>query len=177
MKGLDGKKTFSLYLSGCLLSTLILLIEGSLLAVFFGGAAMPDFLLVMVICLAFIHGEQKGMVMGLSAGLLHDLFFGPAIGFFGLSKMVTAYLVGLASREIYKDRLIGLMVTVFLATFVHEFIIISLGLLFLDGAVSFSYLLDLLFLKKTACHLLLAVPVYLLLYRAKRHGFFYLFPK
>jgi len=177
VKGLNGKKPFSFYLSVCLLSILILLIEGSLLALFFGGAVMPDLLLVMVICLAFIQGEQKGMVLGLLAGLLQDLFFGPAIGFFGLAKMVTAYLVGLASREIYKDQLIGLMVIVFIATFVHEFIILFLGLLFWGGTGSFFYLLDILFLEKTVYHLLLAVPVYLLLHRAERHGFFYIFPK
>lgn len=177
MKGLNGKKTFSLYLIVCLLSILLLLIEGSLLAHFFGGSDMPDLLLVMVICLSFIQGERKGMVLGLLAGLLQDLLFGPAIGFFGLAKMVTAYLVGLASREIYKDHLFGLMVIVFIATFVHEFIVIFLGLLFLDGAGSFFYLTDILFLEKTVYHLLLAAAVYLLLYRAERHGFFYIFPK
>ncbi|HAP32712.1 MAG TPA: rod shape-determining protein MreD, partial [Firmicutes bacterium] len=164
---MEGKNTFSFYLIVFLLSILILLIEGSLLAIFFGGADMPDLLLVMVTCLAFIQGERRGMVLGLLAGLLQDLLFSPAIGFFGLAKMVTAYLVGLASREIYKDQLFGLIAIVFLATFIHEFIIIFLGLLFWGGAGSFLYLLDHLFLAKTVYHLLLAMPLYLLLHRAE----------
>ncbi len=172
-----NKHNLSLYLMVFLLSLFILVLEGSFLSVFFKSAKMPDFLLVMLVCLAFIWGEQTGIVLGLLTGLLQDLFFGPALGFFALAKMVVAYLVGLTAREVYKDQLAGPMLIVFMATFVHEFIIFFLRLLFWGHGGDFFYFLDVLFLRKAAYHLLLAMLFYPLLYRAGRRGFFHVFQK
>ncbi|MEW5920066.1 MAG: rod shape-determining protein MreD [Bacillota bacterium] len=177
MKELNSKSNISLYLMVFLLSLFILVIEGSFLSVFFNRTNMPDLLLIMVTCLAFLWGERKGVGLGLLTGLLQDLFFGPALGFFALAKMVVAYLVGLTAREVYKDQLAGPMLVVFMATFMHEFIIFFLRLLFWGSGGDFFYLLDEFFLPKAVYHLLLAIPFYPLLYRANQRGFFYIFQK
>ena len=177
MKEMDNKDTLSPYLIVFMLSLFILVIEGSLLGVIFTRSNMPDLLLVFVVCLAFLWGEKKGIVLGLLTGLLQDLFFGPALGFFALAKMVVAYLAGLTAREVYKDQLAGPMLVVFMATFVHEFIIFFLRLLFWGSTGDFFYLLDVLFLPKAVYHLMLTIPFYTLLYRIDQKGYFYLFSK
>ena len=177
MKELGSEKELSPYLIVFLLSLFILIIEGSLLGVIFTRSNMPDLLLVFVICLAFLWGEKKGVVVGLLAGLLQDIFFGPALGFFALAKMVVAYLVGITAREVYKDQLAGPMLIVFMATFVHEFIIFFLRLLFWGSGGDFFYFMDVLFLPKAVYHLMLTIPVYYLLYRVDQKGHFYPFSK
>lgn len=172
MKEAGRKNNFYPYLILFLLSVLILVIEGSLLGVIFTRANIPDLLLVLVTCLAFLWGEKKGVVLGLFAGLLQDLFFGPALGLFALAKMAVAYLVGITSREVYKDQLAAPMLVVFMATFVHEFIIFFLRLLFWGSGGDFFYLLDVYFLPKAIYHLMLTIPFYSLLYRADQKGYF-----
>lgn len=177
MKELDNQKTLSPYLIVFLLSLFILVIEGSLLGVIFTRSNMPDLLLVLVTCLAFLWGEKKGIVLGLLIGLLQDLFFGPALGFFALAKMVVAYLAGLTAREVYKDQIAAPMLVVFMATFVHEFIIFFLRLFFWGSGGDLFYFLDVFFLPKAVYHLMLTIPLYSLLYNLDQKGYFYPFSK
>ena len=177
MKEVDDNNTLSPYLIVFLLSLFILVLEGSLLGVIFTRVNMPDLLLVFVTCLAFIWGEKKGVLIGLLAGLLQDLFFGPALGFFALAKMVVAYLAGTTAREVYKDQLAGPMLVVFMATFVHEFIIFSLRFLFWGSGGDLFYFLDVVFLPKAVYHFMLTIPIYSILYRADQKGYFYPFSK
>ena len=136
---------------------------------------VPDLLLIFVICLAFLWGEKKGIVLGLICGFLQDLFFGPAIGLFTLAKMTAAYFSGLSSREIYKDQIVGPMLTVFLSTFVHEFIVFFLVGLFWGNKFSFFFALDQIFLPRALYHLVLTVMIYPLLYRAEQKNLFFTF--
>jgi len=154
------------------LAIITLVIEGSFFSVLFIRSMVPDLLLIIVVCLAFLWGEKKGIVLGLICGFFQDLFFGPAIGFFTLAKMTAAYFSGLSSREIYKDQIVGPMMTVFLATFVHEFIVFFLVGLFWENDFSFFFALDQIFLPRALYHLVLTVMIYPLLYRAEQKKFF-----
>jgi rod shape-determining protein MreD len=151
---------------------IILLVEGSYLSFVFFRSMVPDLLLIFVVCLAFLWGEKKGIVLGLICGFLQDLFFGPAIGFFTLAKMAAACFSGLSSREIYKDQIIGPMLTVFLSTFVHEFVVFSLVGLFWGNRFSFFFALDQIFLPRALYHLVLTIMIYPLLYRAEQNNLF-----
>lgn len=173
MKELGGRSSLYPSLALFVIALLLLTIEGSLLGVIFTGANTPDLLLILVTCLAFLWGEKKGIVLGLFAGLLQDLFFGPALGFFALAKIVVAYLAGITAREIYKDQLAGPMLVVFMATFIHEFLIFFLRMIFWGSSGDFFYLLDVLFLPKAVYHLMLTIPFYSLLYHADQKGYFY----
>ncbi len=160
------------YIVFTFLAIITLIIEGSFFSVLFIRSMVPDLLLIIVVCLAFLWGEKKGIVLGLICGFLQDLFFGPAIGFFTLAKMTAAYFSGLSSREIYKDQIVGPMMTVFLATFVHEFIVFFLVELFWENDFSFFFALDQIFLPRAIYHLVLTVMIYPLLYRAEQKKFF-----
>jgi len=172
---LEEKFSFKPYIIFTLLSIIILLFEGSFLSIVFVGGMIPDLLLIVVVCLAFLWGEKKAIVLGLICGFLQDLFFGPAIGFFTFAKILSAYFSGISSREIYKDQIVGPMLTVFLATFVHEFIVFFL--LWVTGwsKISFFYALDQVFLPRALYHLALTLLIYPLIYRAEKIQFFNFF--
>jgi rod shape-determining protein MreD len=175
---LENKFHLIFYPAFIFVTILILIFQGSFLSFFFAGGSIPDLLLIIVLCLTFLGGEKRGMLIGIIAGFLQDIIFGPALGFFSLAKMLSAFLAGLASREIYRDQIIGPALTVFLITFFHEMIIFLLVGLFWGGNnYNFYYALKNLFLPRALYHFILTIPIYPLLYRAEQKNFFYPFFK
>ena len=104
----------------------ILVLQGSLFPHFWPLTFQPDPLLVLVISLSIVLGEKRGSLLGLGAGLMQDIFFGPALGVFALGKAASGYLAGFASREIYKDQMMGPVILIFILTVIHEFILFAL---------------------------------------------------
>lgn len=170
---LNNKSHAVSYLIVIFIFIIIIVLQGSFLSFFLDGDNVPDLLLVAVICLVFLWGENRGLLVGLIAGLLQDLFFGPALGFFTLSKVLVAILAGAASREIYRDQIIGPMITVFFATFLHEIIVFFLTDFFWGIETGFYYSLEKLFLPKAIYHFILMLFLYPLFYRAEQKQFFY----
>lgn len=172
---LDYKNQVTFYLVIIFLVVIILLIQGSFLTFFLDGGMIPDLLLIFVVCLAFLWEERRGVVIGLVAGFIQDIMFGPALGFFALSKMTVAFLAGTTSREIYKDQVIGPMITVFMATFVHEMMVYFLTALYWGVQFPFVLAVERLFLPQAVYHLLLTLFIYPLIYRAEQRKIFYPF--
>ncbi|MDO9535080.1 MAG: rod shape-determining protein MreD [Bacillota bacterium] len=170
---MEHKFHITLYLIVVFIMVIMLVIQGSLLTFFLIGGIIPDLLLIIVVCLAFLWGEKRGMIVGLIGGLLQDVFFGPAIGFFLLAKMVSALLAAMVSREIYRDQIIGPMLTVFFVTFVHEFIVFFLVGFFWGNEINFYFALENMFLPRAIYHFVLTMLFYPLLYRAEQRKFFY----
>ncbi len=170
---LNNKSHAVPYLIVIFIFIIIIVLQGSFLSLFLDGGIIPDLLLIAVICLVFLWGENRGLIVVLIAGLFQDLFIGPAIGFFTLSKMLVAILAGAASREIYRDQIIGPMITVFFATFLHEIIVFSLSDFFWGIETGFYYSLEKLFLPKAIYHFILTLFLYPLFYRAEQKQFFY----
>lgn len=168
----ENGSSFTPYLIFIFLTIILLVLEGSLLAPFFVRGITPDVLLIVVVCLSFLWGEKRGFILGIIAGLLQDTFLGPALGFFTLAKMISAYLAGLVSREIYKDQIIGPMLTVFFATILHEIILYMLVSLYWETDMGFFMALERIFLFRGFYHFALTLFLYPLLYRADRANFF-----
>ena len=119
---LNNKSHTVSYLIVIFIFIIIIVLQGSFLSFFLDGDNVPDLLLVAVICLVFLWGENRGLLVGLIAGLLQDLFFGPALGFYTVEG-ACGYPGWSGIREIYRDQIIGPMITVFFATFLHEIIV------------------------------------------------------
>ncbi len=160
------------YLVFIFLAIILLVLESSFFALIFVRGIKPDLLLVVIVCFSFLWGEKKGLIMGIIAGLLQDVFLGPALGFFALAKMLSAYLSGLVSREIYKDQIIGPMVTVFFATILHELIIYALVSIYWQSGTGLFVAIESVFLFRAFYHFALTLFLYPLIYRADRANFF-----
>ena len=144
---------------------LSLLLEGSVLSFFIMERALPDLFLVLVVSLGFILGERKGGILGLGFGLLQDVIFGSALGFFAMAKMLLGYGAGLLGRELYQDQLPAPVLLVFAATLTHELILHLLVNQFIGVGLPVEWSLGRLFIPKALYNMGLSLFIYPLLYR------------
>lgn len=144
---------------------LAMLIEGSILSFFILERALPDLFLVMIICLGFVLGERRGAIIGLCAGLLQDVVFGSALGFFALAKMLLGYGAGLLGRQLYREQLLAPVLLTFIGTLIHEILLYILVSRFIGVGMPVELSLGRLFVPKAFYNMALTLLVYPLLFR------------
>ncbi len=66
-------------------------------------SAAPNLVLILTFSYGFIYGPRAGLLYGFTAGLLMDLFYSGAFGFFSLFFMWTGYMNGRLSRYYYEN--------------------------------------------------------------------------
>ncbi|MDO5415733.1 MAG: rod shape-determining protein MreD [Lachnospiraceae bacterium] len=66
-------------------------------------SASPNLLLILTFSFGFIHGSQAGMLYGLFAGLLSDLFYSGPFGFYMLIFIYIGYINGICTKYYYED--------------------------------------------------------------------------
>ncbi len=66
-------------------------------------SAAPNLLLILTFSFAFIEGKQAGMVYGVLAGVLMDLFYGVPLGFNTLFFVHMGYINGICTKYYYED--------------------------------------------------------------------------
>ena len=64
-------------------------------------SATPNLILIFTFAYAFIYGQRDGMLYGLAAGLLMDLFHSGAFGFFTLFFVWIGFLNGALPKYYY----------------------------------------------------------------------------
>ncbi len=147
-----------------------LVIQGSLFAFFGFSDRQPDLLLIVIICFSIMWGSRDGAMIGVTAGLLQDILFGPMLGVFALTKMIAGYLSGFSEKNIYRDFVLGPMIIVLLMTFLHE------GLVFVFSGEVTRLPLHTAFmnviLPKALYNFCLTPFIYLLIYFANQKKYF-----
>ena len=68
-------------------------------------SASPNLILILVISYAFIYGTSQGLIYGLVAGILCDLFYRGSFGFFTLIYIWIGYINGRLTQFYYEDYL------------------------------------------------------------------------
>lgn len=127
--------------------------------------ALPDIFLVMVVSLGFILDERRGAVIGLCAGLLQDVIFSSALGFFALVKMLLGYGAGLLGRELYREQLFAPAMLVFAATLTHELLLYLLVSRLVSAGLPLQWSLIRLFIPKAFYNTALTLLLYPLFFR------------
>ena len=89
----------------------------------------PDFILVLVVFYAMLHGSREGAVIGLIGGLLQDLLIGQFIGLNALAMLLTGLFFGIMEYKVYKESIFIAAITLAVGTFLHETLVWFLGLL------------------------------------------------
>lgn len=87
------------------------------------GNARPDLLLMVTVAVGLVFGRTAGVVSGFFSGMLWDLLTARFFGMYTLAKLLTGYAVGCFEKKVFKDNLLLPILTVFLATFMHEIIL------------------------------------------------------
>ena len=66
-------------------------------------SAVPNLILILTFSFGFIYGSTTGMICGLFAGLLMDLFYTGPFGFYSLIYVCCGYFNGLFTKYYYDD--------------------------------------------------------------------------
>ena len=66
-------------------------------------SAAPNLVLILTFSYGFIYGPRAGLIYGFMAGLLMDLFYSGAFGFFSLFFMWTGFMNGKLNRYYYEN--------------------------------------------------------------------------
>lgn len=126
----------------------------------------PDFLLITLLIIGLLNGRRFGVGVGLAAGLLQDLFLGGMFGIYTIAKSLIGGLAGFLDGKIYKENFILPPLIIFLATLVHELLIILLSreLLF---RINFLYSLQNIILPGALVNALVGTVIYFIFYRVE----------
>jgi len=87
----------------------------------------PDTLLVLVVSFALLSGNPLSAIVGLFGGIIQDLMYGHALGFYTAQYMIVGYLAGLLYKRLPQGRVAMPVVVTALASI-------------LRGAVMLAYL-------------------------------------
>lgn len=66
-------------------------------------SAAPNLLLILTFSFGFMEGKRAGMLYGLVAGLLLDLFYSGPFGFYTLFYIYAGYTNGICTKYYYED--------------------------------------------------------------------------
>ena len=66
-------------------------------------SATPNLLLILTFSFGFMEGQRSGMVYGLLAGILLDLFYSGPFGFYTLFYIYVGYVNGICTKYYYED--------------------------------------------------------------------------
>lgn len=66
-------------------------------------SASPNLLLILTFSFGFMDGQRAGMLYGLLAGILLDLFYSGPFGFYTLFYVCAGYLNGICTEYFYED--------------------------------------------------------------------------
>ena len=119
---------------------LALALQSTLLAQATVLGVIPQVVLVVVVCLAYLDGERVGLVTGFSAGLLQDLLPFPAIiGLTALVYTLVGYAVGNLRQFAPADSVWTPVLAVALASAVAEFSYAALAIILGEPWVGLGY--------------------------------------
>jgi rod shape-determining protein MreD len=82
----------------------------------------PDIILVLVICISVVCGPRHGGFVGLTLGLLEDLYLGRFIGMNSICKGTTGIIVGWFTLGAFSENLLVPIISVFLGTVLNGLI-------------------------------------------------------
>ena len=86
-------------------------------------SAAPNLLLILTFSFGFMHGSLPGMVYGLGAGLLMDMFYSGPFGFYSLIFIFIGYVNGFFNRFYYEEYLtLPMVICVFSELSYHIYI-------------------------------------------------------
>ncbi|MCH5265643.1 MAG: rod shape-determining protein MreD [Lachnospiraceae bacterium] len=91
-------------------SVLIILIAFVLQTTVFQALALaevvPNLLLVVTVCYAYLRGRTSGLINGFFCGLLMDMVYGSVVGLYAFIFMSIGFAVGFCRKIYFTDRLI-----------------------------------------------------------------------
>jgi rod shape-determining protein MreD len=134
--------------------------------------ANPDFVLIMVVCVALLRGAEIGALFGfIAGGLVAVVLFEPA-GISSFVLVVVGYMAGRFAETADLSPGVAPLVTVLAASLIGE-TIYSVAQFLLDRQAPFYFVTTRVIVPVVVLDTLLAAPVYLVVHwwlRGERHA-------
>ncbi len=131
------------------------------------ASVAPNLLLILVSEFGFVRGQKTGIWVGFFSGLILDIYYGDAIGFYALLYMVIGYLNGFFHQLYYDEDItlpIGLLTG---SNLLYGFFVYVIRFL-LRNRLRFSYYFPHVIIAETVYTLLIAVLIYRPLLKVNR---------
>lgn len=125
----------------------------------------PVTVLLIVISYAILRGDVEGALVGFFAGLLQDIFFMPYIGLCALLCALTGYFCGKPFKDFFRENYMLPVLLTLVSVSVYECVFYFINFS-LQGRL-FYYFRSLI-LPETIYTMLLAIPVYRIIYGVNR---------
>ena len=123
---------------------------------------VPNILIILTSAFGFMRGKNEGMIIGFTAGLMVDIFFGSMLGFYALVYMFIGFVNGKFNRLFYSEDFI-LPGSLFLSSNICYGLVYYILIFLLRGRFQFTYYLMNIILPESIYTLVCAIAFYPLL--------------
>lgn len=128
----------------------------------------PNLILIAVVSVSCLRGENEGAVYGFFSGLIQDCYFSTYIGSCTFLYMLIGYCCGLLLKSFYREVFILPMGIAAAATFVYDFLYYTINVL-LRGYTDFLYYAGRIILPEMVYNALAMIVVYNLYVRVNNY--------
>ena len=87
-----------------LISLLLLILDNSLMPFFSIKGAYPTLIFTFAIAYSIIYGRKEAVIIGVTSGLLQDIFFYNGFGVNSLINMLLCLLAAIIGENIYREK-------------------------------------------------------------------------
>lgn len=148
-------------------ATVIVLINFILQTTLFQHLAIqgvfPNTALIIVVSYALLRGSKEGCIIGISSGLLFDIFFGTTMGYYGLLFFVICFFTGKSQKNFYRENYLLPIVFCTIAAGIYEtFQFVAELILRKDGNI--LYFIIKILLPTIVYTAIVTVPIYRILF-------------
>ncbi|KXL54050.1 rod shape-determining protein MreD [Anaerotignum neopropionicum] len=123
----------------------------------------PNTALIIVVSYALLRGSKEGCIVGAFTGLLFDVFFGTAMGYYTLLYFALSYFTGKSQKNFYRENYLLPILFCALAAGIFEFFqFLTELVLRKDGNILFFVIK--IFLPTIVYTAVVTVPIYRILF-------------
>lgn len=152
-----------------ILPFMAIFLQSTLFSVYTIKGTAPDLVLVFVTFFALFNRVEKGTAYAFACGLLEDLYMGRFIGLNALSKCLTAYIIGKAQGNVFKENIFVGLLSVLIATFLNSLFLFLLSVMVFEVFHVDAGMLNSIFYQ-AAYNAVVAVPLYIWYYNSAKSG-------
>jgi len=123
----------------------------------------PNTALIIIVCLSILRTDTEGAAIGFFSGLLQDIAFGKALGFFALLYMTIGFVCGKLFKDFYRENYLLPLFLVIGAAFFYEYAIYIFTLLF-RGRIDVFYYTRRIIIPSVCYNAFLTFPLFRVIY-------------
>ena len=161
-------KRFIINLSLILITFLIYFFQENFFSWFTIAGVMPNIFIIYAIFIGLFSGKNKGMIYGISIGLLLDVVVGNKIGIYTIALGGVELAAGIFAKNFSKDSKITIMLMVAGFTFAYEIIVYTLNHFLLETNLEIMVFIRILLIE-IIYNIILTIIIYPLL---KKFGYY-----